>query len=564
MKRFAEQLPGSWRLILVAAVSILVAGSLVSPGHAYTPDSPVVLDMVERGIAYLEKEQAEPAGIGTDPTHEGGLMLAAYTHYKVRQDPNHPVVTAGVQTARALARRVRSAGGLPTKTEITYETSVAILLMIDFDAVGLANDIQLLANALVAVQKGHGGFGYLNEQLGDTSQTQYCVLAMWSLDQADFSVPKAAMKRATEWLLRTQDPSGQWPYKPADSGRVGLRVKQDPSMSHSLTSAGAGSVLIGGDFFGLWRSAKQLKPDVEGLPPALKEQTDVEEMKRKRESFNIPGETLMQYIKATETHFANSPYRRPGGKSWFYYYIYTLERYKSFLEVALGKQEKEPLWYNEGVEMLRGYQLPDGSWGNPPDMSHSNGQISTCFSVLFLIRSTKKAIGDMGEGLMAGGYELPKDTTDIRRQGTQITAAPSAVVVTDLLSLLEGEDASKLDAGSIPENLKLAEDREERKKQLARLERVARGSDSHKARQVAVRLLAQSDSLDAVPSLIYALTDPDFTTRRFARDGLRFTSRRLTGFGMPLDADKNEVRKAVKNWQDWYNRIDPGYVFFDY
>jgi len=552
-----------WVRLLLGGLLFAWAWGEPRGARAYTPESPEVLAAVERGIQYLEKEQANPSGIGTDPTEKGGRMLAAYTHYKIRQDPAHPVVAEGLAEAQNLARTAMQSG-LKHSAEITYECAVALLLMIDVDPTKYASLIQGLGNALIGKQKSHGGFGYLNEELGDTSQTQYCVLAMWTMDQADFNVPKSNMDRAVQWLLRTQDPTGQWGYKGKDSQKIGNLVPQDERKSHSLTTAGAGSVLIGGDFFGLWRSAKQMQPDVPGLPPAVRVANSVDEMRERRESFKIPGETLLTFIARSENYMNTNRYQRQGGRTWHYYYIYTLERYKSFLEVANGIQEKEPAWYNEVTEQLLGSQAADGSWGaTEKDGSLSNGKVSTCFGILFLIRSTKKAIGEIGEGLLAGGYELPKDTTKIRVEGTQIKPEKVATAVTDLLGLLEAEGADKLEGGSIPEDLKLADDPEERKKQLSRLERLARGSQSWQARRVATRLLGQSDSLESVPTLIFALTDPDAQVRRYAADGLGYISRKMSGFGTSAKETDAETRKAVEQWKNWYLRLNPSYVFLD-
>ena len=436
--------------------------------------------------------------------------------------------------------------------------------MIDVDQTKYQRQIQGLGKAIIAEQRPHGGFGYLNEQLGDTSQTQYCILALWSMDQAGMDVPKSPMDRAVQWLLRTQDPSGRWGYKGVDSGRVGNLVQQDGRQTFSLTTAGAGSVLIGGDFFGSWRGTREIKPNIEDFPPALSEQKSVAELKEKRESFKATPETLMTCITRTENFFSNASYDGQPGREWHYYYIYTLERYRSFLEVARGKQEKEPQWYNQVVEELAQLQDPGGSWGDPSKVGAStNAPISTAFSILFLIRSTKKAIGDLSEGIVAGGWELPKDTTNIRVDGTQIKAKPVVTEVTDLLGMLEGDDADGLEKGSIPENLKLSDDPKQRQQQLSRLERLARGSASYQARRVATRLLGQSDSLDVVPTLIFTLADPDGQVRIYARDGLRFISRRIDGFGMPTEPTPADIDKAVKNWRAWYIKLDPGYVFLD-
>ncbi len=533
-----------------------------APALAYTPEDPVVLQMVERGIGFLEAVEAGKFEDAARTYRHGGVILAAYAHHKVRQDATNPVVQKGLEAALEEAREAMQ-GKLSNSSKVTYETSVALLLMMDVDPTKYAKEIQALGDALFAAQKSHGGFGYLSEEDGDTSQTQYVVLAMWTMDQMNFKVPPEVMARAVHYLLRTQDPTGQWGYKGVDSGSIGKLVPQDNRKGHSLTTAGGGSVLIGGDYFGLWRKTKQIKNNVTGLPAALKEQKPEEKAEEKRTGLSVPAAGLMQFVGRTENWLTANPYRRTTGLSWHYYYLYTLERYESFLEIAAGRQEKEPDWYNAGVEALQSAQSKDGGWAHQAsDAAHSSPQIATSFAILFLIRSTKKAIGEMSEGMLAGGYELPKDTTDIRVEGTQIKGKPVATAVTDLLSLLEDEEAS-VETGSIPEDLKLAEDPEERKQQLARLERLARGSESYQSRRVAVRLLAQSDELKVVPTLIYALSDPDSVVKRYARDGLRFISRRFDGFGTPDAPSQREAEQAAKAWRSWYNELDPGYVFLD-
>jgi HEAT repeat protein len=109
----------------------------------------------------------------------------------------------------------------------------------------------------------------------------------------------------------------------------------------------------------------------------------------------------------------------------------------------------------------------------------------------------------------------------------------------------------------------LADDPDERRKQLDRLVRLVRGSQSYQARRVAARLLGQSGELRVVPALIFALSDPDTTVKRFARDGLRFISRRFDGFDMPNKPNEQEMRAAQRAWKDWYLSLDPGYVFLD-
>jgi hypothetical protein len=183
---------------------------------------------------------------------------------------------------------------------------------------------------------------------------------------------------------------------------------------------------------------------------------------------------------------------------------------------------------------------------------------------MFLIRSTQKTIFTMNAGSLQGGYGLPKDTTDIRVEGTQIKGRPIAAQVTDLLDILEKDGAGDTEGKSIPDDLELAAQPAARAAQLDRLERLVRGSQSWQARRVAARLLGKSDDLRVVPSLIYALSDPDQSVRRYARDGLRFISRKFDGFGMPDDPSLADVQNAQRKWRDWYRTMNPKYVFLDY
>jgi hypothetical protein len=77
-------------------------------------------------------------------------------------------------------------------------------------------------------------------------------------------------------------------------------------------------------------------------------------------------------------------------------------------------------------------------------------------------------------------------------------------------------------------------------------------------------LLGKSDELRVVPSLIYALSDPDKSVRRYARDGLRFISRRFDGFDLSNDPDPAEVESVQGKWREWYLSMNPKYVFLDY
>lgn len=543
--------------------TLLLAVSAVGSRQAawaYSPEHPVVQEMVANAIGYLEKVTAEDA-IRAGYTQAGTRMLLAYAHYKVSGEANNPVVDQGVDAAVEFIRQIQGRGVPTGPTKSIYELSVAALLLASVDAVTYRSQLEQIQQMLYAEQFSHGGWGYKGEKQGDVSQTQYALLALWTLDHVGVKLDYERVKRAVAWLLRVQDVSGGWPYHGDDPG-PGRPLQRQRDVSMSMALAGGSSVLIAADALRVWGDTKTGKAaDVPGLPKALKvHQEDAFRGSRAQ----VPKEPILRAIKLCEQYQLDQPYQRPGRPDWYYYQLYTRERYESFIEIAEGRQDENPAWYDAIVEQLREDQNAETGAFGQVQRSHTGDQVSTAFSILFLIRSTQKAIGSIGTGQTRGGRELPSDTTEIVVEGTQIKGRPVAAAVTDLLDILEEDGANDLDQTSLPEDLELASDPDQRSAQLDRLERLVRGSQSWQARRVAARLLGKSDQQRVVPSLIYALSDDDVYVRRYARDGLRFISRKFDGFGMPDEPTNDQLRDAQRNWRNWYRTIDPTHVFLDY
>ena len=248
-------------------------------------------------------------------------------------------------------------------------------------------------------------------------------------------------------------------------------------------------------------------------------------------------------------------------KKWTHYYMYAVERYKSFQELVEGNKVNEPDWYNKGVEYLKRTQAADGSWKTAE--SHGSGPpIDTAFAVLFLTRSSAQTIGDkmLNEGTLIGGYGLPKNATNVRiNEDGQVVTPQMVQDVDDLLDLIKGAEDMEFDANLLPGGLTLDHDLNKRTSQLVRLREMVTDADFN-ARLAAVKTLARARELDNVPALIFALSDPDPKTSKVvkeARDGLRFISRRFYGFGLPDAPTTPQVQAAQAKWKDWYLSIRP-------
>jgi hypothetical protein len=435
------------------------------------------------------------------------------------------------------------------------------MLFADVDAEAYKNELRALQQHLISGQYSNGAFGYPHEKDGDVSQTQYALLAIWTLDRNGLPLDYNKVAETTLWLLRVQDPTGGWPYTGKDPG-IGKPLMSQSQVDMSMSLAGGSSVLIAGDALRLWgETIDDEDPGIPGLPKAIKLYKEDKNVARRGRA-KMSEAPIKAAVQAMEGWRTQNPYKRTNMLDWYYYQMYTLERFESFVEIANGApKDFSPAWYNQGVDELRQFQGADGGW---TDRSHSRGPVSTAFALLFLVRSTQKTIFTLSAGSLQGGYGLPKDTTEIRVDGTQIKGRPISAEVTEMLDILEQDGAGETEGKSIPDDLQLATDPVARAAQLDRLERLVRGSKSWQARRVAARLLGRSDDLRVVPALIYALSDPDQSVRRYARDGLRFISRKFDGFGMPDDPTLAEVQQAQQKWREWYRGMNPKYVFLDY
>jgi hypothetical protein len=251
------------------------------------------------------------------------------------------------------------------------------------------------------------------------------------------------------------------------------------------------------------------------------------------------------------------------GKSWWAqnlgipvnefqtYYLYSLERLKSFEGLLEGEEEAEPAWYNDGVKYLKETQAVDGSWAD----DGSGVPCATAFATLFLLRSTQQSIkASLGEGTLVGGRGLPRDLSKVRLRGGKLVVQQQTTELDQLLDMMESGGGDKLDG--LIDNPAAMQVGEVMPEAARRLQQVVR-SGLAESRLLAVRALAKARRVEYAPTLIFALTDPDRQVVRAARDGLRSVSRNFAGLGPSDNFDENERAQAIVRWKQWYATIRP-------
>ena len=536
---------------MVRVFSSVVAGILVLAGprlFAYDPESPEVVAMVERAMIGLATQEAQEAG---------GQPLIALPYVKDGQ-PDHPQVKKALQFVHHLV----SSG--PNTTEMRgpmYSRAVSLIFLCELDPVAYKSEIEFLIERFYERQMPGGGWGYATFVTGDTSQSQYGILALWTAKMAGFQVDMERAERAMNWFMRTQDLGGGFCYQPNDAtGR-----QKQAQVKLGLSAAGTASLYVAADLCGLGAGDKKRSRE-EDIPPALRlisDESDEQQPGGKGAIARNVNKEALRRAQAEGNRFFDSIYSITPGE-WQSYYLYTLERYMSFRESFEGGAINSK-WYDEGVELLMKSQRTDGTWLIDAGGVGAGGD--TAFAIMFLTRSTKKKIAKAmaGDGILAGGKGLNGDVSKAKqRDDGKIVAVPKSNSVDDLLNALEDPNNSDIEGiADTGEALKLDfKDPKKFEAQVIRLRRLVT-AQKYEVRIVAVRTLGRTDDFDNVPYLIYAHTDPDIRVVRAADAGLRHITRRLDGVGMPNEPTDPQKFAAVQAWKQWYRSVNPSAIFLE-
>ena len=533
----SSRLVGFWLLAVVMGLTVLG-----QPARAVTPESREVRRVIDKGFKFLETN--------SDP-RLGGKCLIGLAFLKDGKDETHPKVKEAVDACLAATRGEAKAIGADI-----YSTGIAVIFLCTCNPSKYYPEIIKLRDSLELRQKPHGGWGYADKPTGDTSMTQYGVLAYWEMTSAGIPTSLESTERVANWLLLTQAPEGSWGYQGKEGVVTGSRLdleKQD-SARPGMSCAGLGATYMVADLLGLTEVKALQNAD---LPPAL------------RPAIADANEVLTTKVDPKHMRAAQSRGREWNRKNYVidppgftHYYLYALERYQSFLEAAEGRSVKEPTWYNDGFAYLRKEQEQDGSWKGTEGFD----SVNTAFSVLFLLRSTKKAIErskSFGDGALLAGRGVPGNTQDVRVRGGQIVPKQVPTPTAELIETLSKPDsptflAVAADIDVLRERLVTAE-ATERAGYLTKL-RTLVANGVPEARLCAVKLLSQLRDMESVPALILALDDPDWEVAVAADEGLQFIGRKITA-GLGDKPNKDARIAAVKRWKDWYLAVRPDAEF---
>ena len=533
---------------------VFFLGMLVLAPSAASGQSlpPRIRQAVDRACQYLKTAGVRQATANSFPTHRLGLssltLLALYKAEAIQ--PTDTLTRELLATIRQDARNSQ----LPADYAAPYAVALALTALSEVDPQGSAAEIQHLRNIMVRFQMPHGGIscqqgpGSLKQRGGDTSMTQYGALAFWALDQSGSGISSGAWRNLASWLIRTQHNSGGYVYEPARLGSGAAPRLGTTAAALSALYICQARAKVGG------QGGKE-----EGLPPAL-EKVQPPGQPRKLRAVSLPLAQLARAAQRAEQWLESNFSFEKAEHEYVYYFLYSLERYHSFQELVNPESQESQLWYDRGVDYLLKRQRADGSWGSlRKDMMISPNPAPTAFSVLFLIRATRKMLQNVqsASGKLIGGRGLPPLGSPLELKDGRVRVKPLKGPADQLLGIVGNPNHPRFHQ-ALAALEEMSQDPDPR--MLSKLDRQLRQlaqSDSPEAKVAAVKALAATGKLDVVPLLIRLLDDPHPQVMLAARDALRRLSRRMEGFGLPDRPSPDQRRRAIQRWKQWFRTIRP-------
>jgi len=542
-------------ILLIVLIGVTAFGA-----EGLTPQSPEIRRSVERAVAYLKTN-------GIKEHRLGGRTLVALALYKASVDPETNPFILGTLTE---IKKAVSTDGTVTLSDPIYTAGLIILLLAELDPDHYREELTVLGRFLHTHQRKDGSWTYLTSgtadahPAGDMSMTQYGALGLWTLHQIGIDISGNAVDRLGRWLTSVQDSEGAYAYHTSVSPDFRQINRNGPSLS--MTAAGLSSLYVCRDLYGFDQQNRKLNDIHEAFRERSGQANDVSlrnyRLSVRKEMFTI---AQMKGNAWMERNF------NPVNPSidFFYYYLYALERYGAFKELAENKPLESPPWYHRTAAVLLKKQAENGSWTG--SRSELTVPVDTAYAVLFLLRSTKlffdkwKPPNIFDGGNLRGGRGLPRSTDDIRIENGVVVSLSERSGAEQLLEQLD--DLQNTDEETLARLADLpAEDVENLlQRNKARIKKMV-GHELPAQRFAAVNLLGKSGDVSNTPALIYALTDPNFDVAEAAQKALLRLTRQPRSDPLPKPEEANFDRRMtvlINRWKEWYRTIDPDAVFED-
>jgi squalene-hopene/tetraprenyl-beta-curcumene cyclase len=357
-------------LALAAGLLLTALPRSARPADDVGADAKDVKTLIDKGYAFLQKQQAEDGSFSAKRTGPGATALVVAALLRNGYGTDDPVVAKALTY---LEKSVKKDGGIYEKGLANYTTSVAVMALqvankdkkydtIIKNAGAFLKGLQYDDAKVNAKDPKYGGVGYGAKDRPDLSNTQFFIDALIAA-----GVPKddPALQRALQFVSRCQNLPGETNDQPfakkttaADKGGF-TYTPIDPDDSPHKTADGGlrslGAMTYGGLKSFLYAGVTKDDPRVQGA---------------------------IAWIRSHYTLDENPGMKQAG----LYYYYHTFAKAMA----ALGEDRFEDAkarkhdWRKELFDALKARQQKDGSFLNEGDMAfgENDPNLATAFALL--------------------------------------------------------------------------------------------------------------------------------------------------------------------------------------
>ena len=274
-------------------VAIVADSSFAADRPQFGPiDASQVLNAIDRGVAYLKREQSARGRWNEMVGYDGGVTaLCTLSLLNSGVPVDDPVVARSLTYLRSME---------PDKTYVVaLQTMVLCAAEPKKDMVTIERNVRWLESHQINEADHDGAWSYPGPG-GDNSNSQFAVLALYDAQCAGATVSRLTWQRAAAYWRKTQNDDGSWGYVPGEAG------------SGSMTCAGIGGLAICTAALESGDAAVE-NGRVDCCRP------------------HQPDDALDRGINWLAQHFSVTRNPRPAGigQACIYYYLYGLERCRS-------------------------------------------------------------------------------------------------------------------------------------------------------------------------------------------------------------------------------------------
>ena len=345
----------TWRypivtILLAAVVALPVAGPQCSQfARAAEPlDAAAVLGAIERGVAYLKREQDRNGRWDALNGYEGGVTsLCTLALMSAGLDATDPTVKRALDNLQGM------------NLNKTYSVALQTMALAAADPnqyrLKISENVKWLEQKQIKNGNRKGSWSYPGAG-GDPSNAQFAVLALYEAQRVGVRVNPETWKLASIYWRDIQNGDGSWSY-PGNAA------------SGSMTCAGLGALLV------TTKAIGEADARVEGG----KVRCCVEQE---------PDENIEKGLAWLGRNFSvrRNPMAGGGDGNWHYYYLYGLERVgRLSAKRLIGEHD----WYREGTEYLVKSQDPLAHYWKGNRHIERSPHISTAMALLFLAKGRR-------------------------------------------------------------------------------------------------------------------------------------------------------------------------------